>query len=101
MEDNELFDIVEAFQRELSHQPSPVSDGAIPFKGHEVLLGSEWMPSSPETWRSWTGLRRLWGVEYHGDVYAYGSTGETPWRGLRHCYCETCQRHVESKFRPN
>lgn len=94
--------ISEAFQQELPSTSRADEDAPIPFRGHEVELNGEWIPSSSDTWRAWCGRRRLWGIEFHGDVYAIGSPdGTTPWTGPRTCPCEACQRHVTPENRYN
>jgi hypothetical protein len=53
-------------------------------------------------WRSWTGLRAVWGVPFHGPVYALADGDDTtPWDGPRTCGCATCQAHVAPDVRPN
>lgn len=95
-------DIVRDISDSLGFGRSGASDSLVPFKGHEVQLDGEWVPTSQETWRSWLGPRRLWGVEYHGDVYELGTgDGSPPWRGARVCPCDTCQRHVAPDNRYN
>ena len=80
----------------------PNSDEAIPVRGLEVHLGNDWIPITADMWRSWTGRRRIWGIEHHGPVYAVGTQDEsTPWTGVRECACSTCQAHVEPTLKPN
>lgn len=77
-------------------------DGAAPNTGLQVLEGDAWMPASREVWRSWTGLRAVWGVPFHGPVYALADGDDTtPWDGPRTCGCATCQAHVAPDVRPN
>jgi hypothetical protein len=37
----------------------------------EVFYGKAWIETSPEMFRSWTGLRKLNGQDFHGTVYAF------------------------------
>jgi hypothetical protein len=37
----------------------------------EVFYGNSWIETSPEMFRSWTGLRKLDGQEFRGTVYAF------------------------------
>lgn len=60
--------------------------------------GAGWTSVDTATWRAWTGIRALWGAEWHGPVYALGG-GEEPWRGPRTCGCATCQLHVDPVHR--
>jgi hypothetical protein len=78
------------------------TDEIIPHEGLEVCLtGEDWIPTTGTLWRSWTGRRRIWGLEYHGPVFNIDRPDGTPFAGKRSCGCSVCQEHVESKFRPN
>lgn len=81
---------------------TPDSDEAIPTRGLEARIGNDWIPVTSDVWSSWTGRRRIWGMEHHGPVYAFGAPeGTPPWTGARECYCSSCQAHVEPTLRPN
>jgi threonine dehydrogenase-like Zn-dependent dehydrogenase len=67
----------------------------------EILIKDQWVSVQIDVWRAWSGLRTIWGHEYHGPVYALGTPTDTPWTGARVCMCTTCQTHVEPKYRPN
>lgn len=60
--------------------------------------GAGWTAVDSATWRAWTGIRALWGSEWHGPVYALGG-GREPWTGPRTCDCATCQLHVAPTHR--
>lgn len=61
-----------------------------------------WIPVRRELWRSWTGHRAVWGIDYHGPVYSIESkTDSIPWSGPRLCHCRTCQEHVSPQSRVN
>ena len=90
---------------------TPPADVPLPEKLHdvaeatgplEILSGDKWIASDKETWRSWTGLRRAWGIEYHGPVYNYLTPeGSPPYTGKRICRCGKCQESVEPTLRDN
>lgn len=94
---NELADDL----KKIPLSPSP-TDEIIPHVGLEICLsGEDWIPSSMLLWRSWTGLRRVWCMEYHGPVFSFESPERTPFTGRRVCGCKICQEHVECKYRHN
>lgn len=63
---------------------------------------SSWIPVQRPLWRSWTGMRAVWGIDYHGPVYSIDSkTDSVPWTGPRICPCDKCQQHVSSESRTN
>lgn len=67
----------------------------------EVMEG-EWEHSDLRTWRAWTGLRRLWNVEYHGPIYVIDSAADSrPYAGKRTCRCAVCQTHVAATTKSN
>ena len=73
-----------------------------PSFGLSVLVKDTWVEAERSTWRSWTGRRAIWGLEYHGDVYKFDSEDDsTPWTGRRSCGCATCQRHVVVESKTN
>ena len=62
----------------------------------------EWENSDLRTWRSWTGRRKIWGVEHHGPIYILDSKDDSkPFTGHRVCKCSTCQEHVDSRLKAN
>lgn len=68
----------------------------------EVFSNESWVIVDKETWRSWTGLRRVFGIEYHGAVYNYLTPeGSPPFTGKRICKCSTCQEHVAAPMKDN
>lgn len=70
--------------------------------GAEILSGDAWVAADKDTWRSWTGHRRIWGIEYHGPVYNYLSPeGSPPYTGRRVCPCAECQSNVMPTLRIN
>jgi len=81
--------------------PPPVAtDDIITAPILEILIKDSWVMTDEDIWKAWTGLRRVNGEEYHGDVNPI-STPEQIWTGSRVCSCKTCQVHVEAKHRPN
>jgi hypothetical protein len=66
----------------------------------EVLVKDSWVVTDEDIWKAWTGLRRINGEEYHGDVNPIAAPTQT-WTGPRVCGCKACQVHVEAKHRPN
>ena len=85
------------------HDSSPaLTDEVLPTTGLQVLTEDTWLPATREVWRSWVGLRAVWGIPYHGPVYAMGTREDAvPWTGPRTCRCNTCQEHVSPVARPN
>jgi hypothetical protein len=76
-----------------------VAQGAT---GLEVEVEGDWIPTSIDVWRAWTGRRKLWGFEHHGPVYSFGHSDESPpYAGRRVCNCGKCQLHVKPELRPN
>ena len=65
----------------------------------EIMQATEWVVVEPGVWRSWTGLRRRNGEEYHGRV-VYLDTQQV-YRGRRICLCSVCQSDSEPQHRPN
>jgi len=64
----------------------------------EVKMGTTWVLVESDIFGSWTGLRRVNGVEHHGPVtYIEGGL----YRGTRVCGCGLCEVHVEPKFKKN
>ena len=61
-----------------------------------------WLPVKRELWRSWTGFRAVWGVDYHGPIYSVDTkSDDRPWAGPRTCICPTCQEHVSPQHKAN
>ena len=59
----------------------------------------EWHATDKTTWRSWLGLRRLDGAEYHDAIYI-GNT-QLVWDGIRECACTACTPSVKPELRHN
>jgi hypothetical protein len=59
----------------------------------------EWHATDATTWRSWLGVRRLDGDEYHDIIYI-GDT-QLVWDGVRECGCTTCTTSVKPELRHN
>lgn len=78
-------------------------DDAVPVTGMDVEVGDgTYIPADKNTWRSWTGLRKLLGQDFHGPVYNFGSPeGSKPYAGFRTCSCSKCQEHVAVAFKYN
>lgn len=78
------------------------ADSIVPHGGKSVMVEGSWIPVDAKLWRSWTGRRAVWGMEYHGPVYSVESSVDTkPWDGPRECSCQKCQSHVAILSRPN
>ena len=65
----------------------------------EVQVNAAWVVTDEEIFKSWTGPRRINGDEYHGPVYALGTS--TVYTGARVCACSTCQSSVAARDRKN
>lgn len=80
---------------------SDISLPSQPFQP-EIQINFDWVPTTREEFRSWTGRRRISGVEFHGPVYVYGSVEDSqPYTGHRVCGCKICQTYVEPMFKSN
>jgi hypothetical protein len=78
------------------------TDEIIPHVGLEVnVAGDEWIPATQVLWRSWTGRRKVWGMEYHGPVFNIDRDDSVPFSGKRVCGCAICQEHVSPEMKPN
>ena len=78
------------------------TDEIIPHVGLTIEVAEgEWIPSTQVLWRSWTGRRKVWGMEYHGPVFNVDRDDSVPYVGKRVCTCSKCQEHVESSMKPN
>lgn len=73
------------------------------WTGLEICVkDEEWEPADMRTWRSWTGRRKIWGIEHHGPIYVLDSKDDSaPFTGKRICMCEICQKHVDVTLKPN
>lgn len=76
------------------------------LQGHTYEVGiatphgfTEWLPTEERTWRSWTGLRRLDGVDHHDTTFIADS--DDPWTGRRDCSCSRCESHTLPTLRYN
>ena len=69
--------------------------------GYEIRMPDtgEWLMTNQEMFAAWLGDRRVWGIPYHGPVYAAGS--RTVYTGSRLCGCSVCQMNVNPKDKPN
>jgi hypothetical protein len=65
----------------------------------EVQANANWVETSEDVFRAWTGGRRINGEEHHGPVYAFGT--DTVYTGGRVCGCRTCQATVAPQHRKN
>jgi len=78
------------------------TDEIIPHVGLEVnVAADEWIPATQVLWRSWTGRRKVWGMEYHGPVFNIDRDDSVPFSGKRICGCKICQEHVSPEMKPN
>lgn len=79
------------------------SDNAEKTTGMEIQTkDGSWSHVDRATWRSWTGLRKLLGVPYHGPIFVFGSPEDAPpYKGFRECSCSKCQEHVDVAFKYN
>lgn len=89
----------DAFALPTSASPT---DEIIPHMGLEVEVAEgDWIPSTQVLWRSWTGRRKVWGIEYHGPVFNIDRDDSSLWTGKRVCTCDKCQENVSSSMKPN
>lgn len=92
-------DKVEQIIKELT--PPPVAtDDILTTPILEVLINESWVATDEDIWKAWTGLRKINGEDYHGDVHPLAAP-EQIWTGPRVCGCRKCQVNVEAKHRPN
>ena len=85
----------------LPSTPFP-TDEIIPHQGLAIeVADGEWIPSTQVLWRSWTGRRKVWGLEWHGPVFNIDRDDSVPYTGKRVCTCTICQEHVASVAKPN
>jgi hypothetical protein len=91
-----------------SDQQDPLlfgTDEALPLTGLEICTDhatDTWISADRNLWRSWTGRRKIWGIEYHGPVYNLDSPEDSaPWSGIRSCSCQICQKNVDDHLKPN
>jgi hypothetical protein len=86
---------------EASYEDPAMADVAL-SNGLMCLVQDTWMPVEVQVWRSWTGRRAIFGMEYHGPVYSMNSPDDSePFDGRRACSCDSCQLHVAPEKRPN
>ena len=78
------------------------TDELIPHQGLAIeVADGEWIPSTQVLWRSWTGRRSVWGLEWHGPVFNVDRDDSVPYAGKRVCTCKICQEHVHPTAKPN
>jgi hypothetical protein len=78
------------------------TDEIIPHVGLTIEVAEgEWIPSTQVLWRSWTGRRKVWGMEYHGPVFNVDRDDSVPYAGKRVCLCSKCQEHVVASMKPS
>ena len=80
----------------LEDEDGPLLSGPV-----EVMVKDSWTPVTKEIFASWTGLRRIWGIEYHGPVVYKDCKNGSQYTGPRSCSCAVCQSTVEPKFKMN
>jgi hypothetical protein len=64
-------------------------DWGLSVKGkamYEVRVNGRWVKVAYYEWRSWTGLRRLAGKDFHGPVVLLGTTQVIPATQARECH---------------
>lgn len=98
--DNNLSDILKDIEDIVSGLTDSTHEEPLTTGPVEVFVGGNWMPTTLEDWSAWTGLRRVWGIEYHGPV-SYKDKKDKLYTGPRGCPCETCQETVEPRFKMN
>jgi hypothetical protein len=87
---------LEGFVTDLRPTPTDdIADGPI----LEVQLLDRWFLVDENTWRSWTGRRRVDGEDFHGEIFYLDS--DRPYAGTRSCPCTTCQSSVDPRQRKN
>ena len=103
----DLLDKLTKIVEEQEKESSTISrtDESLKTRGLEICTdsaGDIWEPAELNLWRSWTGRRKIWGMEYHGPVYIVDSPEDSPpFTGLRVCKCNICQAHVDVKLKAN
>ncbi len=79
-----------------------IDDVVLPSNGCEIEVGDTWIPVTSEVWRSWTGRRKVWGMEHHGPIFYFDKPGrDKPYEGKRICNCDKCQQFVSPGDRYN
>jgi hypothetical protein len=93
-----LEEAIEALQDNYSAMPNKQE-----WTGLEIeVKPNEWENSDLRTWRSWTGRRKIWGIEHHGPIYIIDTKDDsTPYTGSRLCKCSICQEHVDPRLKSN
>lgn len=66
----------------------------------EIEFNGTWIDASPDVFESWTGRRKINGVEHHGKVTYLDRPGEI-YKGRRTCACKHCQSDVLPEHKPN
>lgn len=61
---------------------------------------NNWIEVTEDLFRSWTGLRRVNGEDYHGPIYNFGSD-DVVYSGARTCGCSVCQSTVTAVLKVN
>lgn len=80
--------------------PKRFFDDSIGNRILQVYAESSWVETTEDIFRSWTGLRRINGEDYHGPIYGFGSIDDSvTYAGHRTCACKVCQQYVEPKFK--
>lgn len=97
-----LIKVIEEAIDILQHTYSEMSTNQK-YTGLQIeVADDEWQNSDLRTWRAWTGLRRVWGLEHHGDVYDIASIDDChPYTGRRRCQCNVCQSSVATETKSN
>jgi hypothetical protein len=77
-------------------------DDSIGQKVLQVSLSESdtWIEVTEDLFRSWTGLRRINGEDYHGPIYNFGSE-DSVYSGSRSCGCSVCQSTVTAALKVN
>jgi hypothetical protein len=97
--DEEKSQLDDSFASTMSSLPT---DKIIPHQGLAIeVADGEWIPSTQVLWRSWTGRRSVWGLEWHGPVFNVDRDDSVPYAGKRVCTCTICQEHVHPTAKPN
>lgn len=82
--------------------PERIFDDSVGEQVLQVHHLDKWFEVTENVFRSWTGLRRINGEDYHGPIYHFGSEDDSkPYNGTRSCGCNTCQQSVSPKLRMN
>jgi len=84
------------------YSPKRNFDDSIGQKILQVSLGENdtWIEVTEDLFKSWTGLRRINGEDYHGPIYNLGSN-DVVYSGSRTCGCSICQSTVTAVLKVN